>query len=365
MRRKSRLEDPKPFRRPTSKPGRISMRGCSSFVVRPGWRRARWVTDQRGEEALAEFDESLRLLPTGAALFNRALCLRNLHRYPEAISALDRYLERYADEIDSTRREEVYRMLADIRSLLTEVVLRVTVDGATVVVDDETVGTSPLDAPLRLLSGEHEILVQLDGYIDVRRGIEVVTGREMTVEIELAEQPRVGTLRLEANVPGATVTIDGEEVGVVPYEGTLSEGDHLIEVSAEGYRATTQTVSIAMGEARIVSMSLMRPHRSHRAWFWSAVGLAAAGALTTIGLGVTVHVLDSEYSSTALDASEQYDRGRSLAIGADVALGLTCVSALTALILFFFTDWSGDRGEEERAWRPNIGLGALGWGPTW
>ncbi len=298
-------------------------------------RRENWAA------ALAEFEESLRLYPTAVALFNRGLCLRYLNRYPESIEAFTSYLETYAGEIDDDRRAEVERMVQEMRSLLNRVTINVNVDGATITVDSREVGQSPLGAPVLLTSGHHDLEVRLEGYRTVHRTVSVVAGRDMTLAIELTAPPRQGRLRVEANVSGATVLVDGSEVGETPYVGMFDEGEHEITVRADNYRPMTQSVTISANDDRIATV-VLSSSRIHRAWFWSMIGLTALGTLTTAGLGVAVATLNGQYDPWAADAGDRYDRGQGLITGADVAFSLTCVTAAAALILAFFTDWRGE-----------------------
>lgn len=300
-------------------------------------RRSLW------QAALVEFEESLRLYPTAVAAYNRALCLRRLYRYPETIAALEEYLERYPAEIDAERRTVVENLLSEIRALLTEVTVQVSHPGATIVVDGEEAGTSPLARPLLLLSGPHELVVQLDGHRRVRRDVVVVSGRGVTEAFELEEEASLGRLRVEANVDDAVVIVDGNQVGAVPYLGVLPAGDHRVEVSATGYQPVLQTVSITAGEDRIATMTLSQRTRAHRAWFWSAAGLGVGSFLAMIGLGTTAYILHSDYDPAAADAQERYDQGRSYVVATDVMLGVACVSAAAAFILAFFTEWGRDR----------------------
>ena len=298
-------------------------------------RRSNW------EPALAEFEESLRIFPTAVALFNRGLCLRYLNRYPESIVAFTEYLERYAGEIDAGRRADVEVMMREMRALLNEVTVNVNVDGAVVSIDSLDVGESPLASPVFLTSGMHAIEVRLQGYRTGRREITVVAGRDMTVDFELVAPPRRGRLRVETNVNGAAVLVDGEEVGVSPYVGMFDEGEHEIAVQADGYRSTSQVVSITADDDRIVTVVLSST-RVHRAWFWSMIGLTGVAALATAGLGIGVMSAQESYDPMGSDAYDRYDQGRALITGADVSLGLTCTFAAAALVLAFFTDFRGE-----------------------
>jgi predicted RNA-binding protein with TRAM domain len=298
-------------------------------------RRENWAA------ALAEFDESIRLYPTAVALFNRGLCLRYLNRYPESIEAFAIYLERHPDEIDDERRANVEHMVQEMRSLLNEVTVNVNLEGATISIDSREIGRSPLGGPISLTSGQHEIEVRLQGYRTVHRTVSIVAGRTAALDIELIAPPRQGRLRVEANLSGATVLVDGVEVGETPYVGTFDEGEHEIVVSADDYRQSTQNVAISADDDRIVTV-ILSSSRVHRAWFWSMIGLTALGTLTTAGLGIAVTTLDDRYDPWGVDANDQYDHGLSLVTGADVTFSLTCVVAAAALILAFFTDWRGE-----------------------
>ena len=299
----------------------------------------RLVREEQWSGALAEFEVSLQLHATQAASYNRALCLKNLNRYTEALAAFNDFIERYGSQITPEHRAQVERYAGEIRVLLTQVTVRVSMGGATISVNDEEVGTSPLARPLLLLSGPYTFEVRRDGYEPLRRTVVVVAGREMLERFDLVERARIGRIRVEANVSGATVLIDGNEVGVIPYHGALPEGNHEIQVSESGYRTGLQTVTIVADEDRIASVTLDRRTRLHRGWFWATFGLTVTGALTTAGLALAVYMLNDQYDPLASDGWDQYNQGHALIVGADVSLGVSCVTALATLLFGLFTDW--------------------------
>ena len=300
-------------------------------------RRSLW------EAALVEFEESLRLFPTAVAAYNRALCLRRLYRYPETIRALEEYIERFADEIDDQRRTIVENMLIETRYLLTEVTIEVDQLDATILVDGEEVGTSPLSRPVLLLSGPHELEVRLEGFRRVRRTVVVMARHDVRERFQLEREARLGRLRVEANVDYSIVYVDGHEVGLIPYMGVLPEGNHRVEVRADGYHTVVQNVSIEAGEDRIATMTLTRRSGAHRAWFWSMAGLSAASLLATIGLGASAYVLHEDYDPALPDAQDRYDEGRSLVVATDIMLSVACVTAAAAFIMALFTECRRER----------------------
>ena len=72
------------------------------------------VRRENWEAALTEFEESMRLYPTGVAQYNQGLCLKYLHRYQESIEVLEDYLVRWNSEVDPMRRAEVNAMLESL-----------------------------------------------------------------------------------------------------------------------------------------------------------------------------------------------------------------------------------------------------------
>jgi hypothetical protein len=69
----------------------------------------------------------------------------------------------------------------------------------------------------------------------------------------------VGTVTLAVAVPGAVVTIDGDQVGVTPLAApiVLDLGKHTLAVSKPGFDTATQTVVIAGGSETNVAVALV------------------------------------------------------------------------------------------------------------
>jgi hypothetical protein len=65
--------------------------------------------------------------------------------------------------------------------------------------------------------------------------------------------PTVGTLRIEADVPGAQVFIDRQFVGAAPVLAeNVSPGSHQLNVSAEGFESYARTVDVTPGSRDIL-----------------------------------------------------------------------------------------------------------------
>lgn len=66
------------------------------------------------------------------------------------------------------------------------------------------------------------------------------------------------TLKIYANVPGATITVDGVKLGTIGKPISVTPGIHEVTVSARGYQAVTQPIDIRSGVANNLSVNLKK-----------------------------------------------------------------------------------------------------------
>ncbi|MCC7542529.1 MAG: PEGA domain-containing protein [Deltaproteobacteria bacterium] len=174
-----------------------------------------------------------------------------------------------------------------------------TTEGAEIFVDDESRGTTPMRRPLTLEPGEHTVRAVRPGYTEFSDVVRVRAGQTTRVEIELI--PVTAPLRVESNVAGAQVFVDGRFVGTTPLDTELLEGRRVVRVRRGGYYTQTRRVRAVAGEPitldlRLVELPpdenpyLRRPPRPpswyERPLVWVGVG---AGALALAG-GVALAV---------------------------------------------------------------------------
>ena len=113
------------------------------------------------EAAISAFEGSLRLYPTKGAWFNLANCLRATHRYPEALTALERLQRDFGSDLQDPMRSTVELQVAELKNLTATLAIEVDRPGAEVAIDGRPVGTSPLPEPIRLGLGDHEVRATL------------------------------------------------------------------------------------------------------------------------------------------------------------------------------------------------------------
>lgn len=199
------------------------------------------------EAAIERFDESLRLLPTAVARFNRAVCLERLGRTIEAVAALREYLERHATEVSEDRHAAVEEEIDRLEGLLARIVVRVDrPESAEVVLDGDIVVRTPLATPLVVNAGSHTVEIRAAGFDPLRRELSLAPGGETEIVVELHPEGSAGSVLIEVAVPGATVTIDGEIVGETPLADPLvtPPGHHIVEATRPGYEQARTEIDV-------------------------------------------------------------------------------------------------------------------------
>jgi len=108
-------------------------------------------------------------------------------------------------------------------------------------------------------------------------------------------RPRPSRLVLQGQPAGATVELDGEVVGVLPWEGEVRPGVHQVRVSHEGYVGLHRELEVEPGLEEITALVLVRspppidrPDRRLTTAGGSLVGVGLVG----VGLGAGLFVLD-------------------------------------------------------------------------
>jgi hypothetical protein len=126
--------------------------------------------------------------------------------------------------------------------------VRSDVAGAEVFLNGKRVGTTPYKAS-DLAPGKYSVKVEKAGYTPFEKRVDLGT-KQQVVRAKLVAA--LATLRVEANVPGAKVSLDGEDRGTTPVElSNISPGRHELAVSADGYETHTETLEVEGGKRNI------------------------------------------------------------------------------------------------------------------
>ena len=137
-------------------------------------------------------------------------------------------------------------------------------DGATVVVDGEPRGVTPLS--LTVSVGSH--VIELRGQGEPRRmSVNIDAGAEVSQYIELPKSaPTLGALQVKSDPGGARVTVDGIPRGVSPVTvAGLAPGEHTVLVEGEA-GSTKQTVLVEPGVTAALTAQLSNQGAPASGW---------------------------------------------------------------------------------------------------
>ena len=239
------------------------------------------------EGALAELRASLEIVERPNTLYNAARCYEELFRYDLAVQSYERYLA--IAPSDESERAAVEATMRSLRNLLGTIVVRSNVP-AQVWIGDRVVGEAP--GEVLVPGGRHALELRADGFIPVRREVEVAGRRSVEVTLEL-ERAEVNV----TNVENRTVQVT-EEGGAPP---------------AVFYTGVGLTVAAGIVAAAFGGKALSERGRTEDLSPFDREGIARGN-----------------------------ERARDAALLSDVFLGVTGALAITTVVLFFLTDFDGD-----------------------
>lgn len=133
--------------------------------------------------------------------------------------------------------------------------------GADVYVDGRLVGSTPTGA-LTFDEGSYQARFNVSGYEDFVANFSVNRNSDQTVTADL--RPLTGSLQVRANVGGARVFVNGEQVGTIPSGSgrltidDLPAGQHELTVVAPGFTTVLRDFSVRGGETTTINVSQTR-----------------------------------------------------------------------------------------------------------
>ncbi len=172
--------------------------------------------------AAVEFEASLAKFPTKNAMFNLGMCLKAMHKYPQALQVFRKILTQFGADLGGEMRSEVRKNIASINKMIAQVEVNTNIPGASVLVDGEAMGTTPLGQPLVIGAGEHRIRVSLAGYEDVEKTVTVVSQTHQVVEFTMVPAAGGGAVAVPVgmDIKGALVFPPGAMAPPRPVPGS-------------------------------------------------------------------------------------------------------------------------------------------------
>ncbi len=228
--------------------------------------------------ALSKFRRAYESSHDARLLWNMAACEKNLRRYRRVLELVDRYLAEGGDALTADDREQAKRFQAAVKTLVAEVRIEVNEAGADVLVDDDSVGVSPVTEPVVVDMGQHRFRAKKSGFVEGVVTREVEGGGAVTIKIELVREVHEARLVIVA-APGDVIAMDGRRLGEGRLDTSVPAGPHVIEVTAPGKRRRSIEIVLRDGERRDIPVDLERESATRWPWF-------VAGGAVLVGLVV-------------------------------------------------------------------------------
>jgi hypothetical protein len=203
--------------------------------------------------AAANFERATSLFPTQNSLFNLANCYRALQRYGDALGTLERLRRDFGTVLKPEIQEAATRQERELVSLVARLTIRVAPCDGNVSVDGKNAPSETLRVPIVLAPGEHTIAATCPGYRPQQRTVQLVSGKEETVLLELepeTAQPALATL--PPNPPPASVQ-PADVTAPLAEQPAPKTGSRALRVVAWSALGAAVAAGIVAGSFRVIA----------------------------------------------------------------------------------------------------------------
>jgi hypothetical protein len=211
--------------------------------------------------ALVQFAQAYAIAKDPRLLWNEAVCEKGLRHYANVRRLLARYVAEGSALLTADDRAEADELAAAIEPFTTALAITSSPEGADVTIDGETVGATPLAAPVVVDIGVHVVALTKPGF---RPWAQEITVGERRAEAVHAPLVAAGGAVTVAAPAGASVAFDGAVVGKGTVTAPLAVGGHSLRVTAPGFLPYESDVVVEDGATRRVEVALVRDARDPR-----------------------------------------------------------------------------------------------------
>ena len=238
----------------------------------------------RYAEALDAYNRSYEAHPDPRLFYNRGRAYAAMSRYPEALEQLVAFKSKAPKHV-LRKVPQLDDLILEVRAKVSILRLKSKVRGARVVLRDRVLGQTPLP-PTKVNAGRASLEVTADGRLPFKKEVQLEGGRETTVNVDLPPLDSRARILVRSPIAGASVSVDGRTIGVVPAETQVDPGKHVIAVSHADYSDAETTTFVKAGETKDLTIALDKSNAiTSKWWFWTGVGVVVvAGVVTVVAL---------------------------------------------------------------------------------
>ena len=251
----------------------------------------------RFEQAAVAFERAYQLKPSFRILYNIGQVENELGHFAAALSAYRGYLEQGAGDVPRERGFKVQGEIERLTTLVGQITFEGAKNGAIVLIDREERGRIPLDGPIPVDLGKHEVALEVEGEKVHERVIKVAGGETVVVTVE----------------SGGMDIIDR------PWDDPADPGDP----DGPGDDKTPED-----GPKRV--------------WTWVAFGVGGAAGVGAIITGSMALSKESDVRDRCsggecpASLSGDFDSVEKLALTTDILIGVAAAGVVAGTLLYFF-----------------------------
>lgn len=253
------------------------------------------------DAAFAEFSKAYEIAPDYRVLYNLAQVQAERHNYAAALKFADDYLKHGEGQIAADRLEQVRTWLTQLKARVAILWVQCPLATAEILIDGLPAAVLPLNTPLIVNAGVHQLQLRKQGYETVTRELTIAGGEKVLVELPMP---------LELGIAPATVVA----VETTP-EPELSAPDNALKVPEP-------------------------PAARSRTPFWISVistAVLAGGVVTFGALAASLDSeLDRELARIPADQARIDDLRSGLKRDAALADGFTVAAVIGAGVSLYF-----------------------------
>jgi hypothetical protein len=197
------------------------------------------------KEALAAFIAADKIVPRASVERNIGQCQRDLKDFAGAYETYVALLDKFSATLKPTESTDVKRAVDELALLTGTIEVKTGEADAMVTLDDNVIGKTPLAKPFRVNIGTHNVKVTKAGFEPFSKQVDCRGSDQNTVDAALQKEVLTGHLAVTGVggiTEGVVVSVDGKEVGPLPWEGDLEPGSH--QVSGQGPQSASAAVRV-------------------------------------------------------------------------------------------------------------------------
>jgi len=310
--------------------------------------------------ALTAFEESYRLVPKPALLFNIAMCEKALFRYVDSITSFQRFIRESGDGAKPELVQQAEQAMAEMMRLVGTLKISDAPEGAKVSVDGKGIGPVPSKGGVLLDPGGHSVRVEADGFKPLVTDITIASGAEVPLRAKLTKVS--AWLKVDCAKGQLAVRVDGKVAGNCPYEGEAEPGLHEVTVTGPGMDDFTRSVEIKPGDSVTVSVGAAgadgEPSEGSKGLLVGGIVTAVLGVgAGVMGLAFNVKGMKDEEAAAAAPANSDERAKHNDAVETDAAMrtvGYVAGGVLvaTGVVLMAVSAKKKSKGEAPVAFAP-------------